>query len=811
MLQDLLYAVRILLRRPGFTLAAILSLALGIGATTAIFSIVNAVALRPLPYVEPDRLVWMTTLLHGSSTDEVTFTPHFLEWRRQNRTFDSLAAYNQQTRNLTGLESPLEVHTIKASAALLPLLGVELALGRNFTALEDSKGNDRVAILTDKLWQRQFGGDSKIVNRPILLDGEQYIVTGVLPPGFVFPGLGTVDLLTPLGKDEAAELQFRESTTSVRNVIGRLKPGITPQQANADLMVIQSRLPLPPWKPTITIQMLPLSDYLYGNAKTAGFVLLAAAGFLLWIACANVSNLLLARLTQRDRELSIRAVLGGSRARLIAQLMTESALLSLVACGLGVAIAGWLRRPILAFSPYKLSGIDALPFDWRVLMFAVACGVATVIVFGVLPAFRATEIRLAESIKAGESAVIGGRGSIRMLSTIAALEIATLLVLSTGAGVMLKSFWKMRYQNLGFAPDHLIAATLRLSGPQFRADPSRRDFDFRKAEFLDQLLERVQSLPGVEAAAITSAGEIPPGTWHATNAFEVDGKPVAIPGHRRIARFQQASPGLFGVLGIPLLRGRLFDGPPYADAHPNVVVNQAAADRYFRDENPIGQSIRFGSPQDPVEIVGIVGNVKTSGLAAAAEPAIYVSYSKFDAITDAGLLVRSPLDVGVLANEIRKTVLGIDANQPVSKVESLDTRLTESVSTPRFTAALLCAFAGLAAILGIIGVYGVVSCRVRWQMREMAIRQALGAQPRDVVGHVLRQGVTMIAVGIVAGVAGSLSLSRLLSGFLYEVRANDPVTLVGSVAVLSIVALAACWIPARRAARVDPLVLLRYE
>ncbi|HEV1287985.1 MAG TPA: ABC transporter permease [Bryobacteraceae bacterium] len=802
LIQDLFYAGRILARRPGFAVAAILSLALGIGVTTAIFTVVNAVALRPLPYSDPDRLVWMTQLLHGSSTDEVTFTPHFLEWRRQNQTFAGLAAYNSQTRNLTGTEAPIEVHTARASAALLPLLGVEPAIGRNFTTGEDAKGHDRVAILTDQLWQRQFGADPKIAGRPIMLDGDQYIVTGVLPRSFVFPGLDAVDLLTPLAKDEAAELQFHDSVTIIRNVVGRLKPGVTPEQANADLMVIQARLPLPPWKPTITIQMLPLRDYLYGNAKTAGLVLLAAAGFLLWIACANVSNLLLARLTERDRELSIRAVLGGSRGRLIAQLMTESALLSFVACGLGVAFAWWLRRPILAFSPYRLAGLENLPFDGRVLAFAVACGVSTVILFGVIPAFRATEIRLAESVKAGEAAVIGGRGSRRVLSLIAAAEIAVLLLLSTGAGVMLKSFWKMRYQNLGFAPDHLIAATLTLSGERYREVRQR-------SAFVDQLLERAQNLPGIEASAITNSGEIPPGTWHATNVFLVEGRELPQPGHRPIARFQSASAGIFSILRIPLLQGRLFDASNRGNV---VVVNRALVEKYFRDEKAIGRRIRFGANTAPwCEIVGVVANVKTSGLAAAPEPAVYYPYNQSDQMSNVGLILRSPLSAGAVARGLREAVLSIDSNQPVATVESLDERLTKSVSTPRFTAALLSAFAGLAAILGIIGVYGVVSCRVRWQMRELAVRQALGAQPRDVVRLVLRQGLAIIAVGIVAGLAGSLALGRVLAGMLYEVRATDPVTLIGVASLLTAVALGACWIPARRAARVDPLVLLRYE
>jgi putative ABC transport system permease protein len=791
------YAIRILLRRPGFTLAAILSLALGIGVTTAIFSVLNAVALRPLPYADPDRLVWMTQLLHGSSTDEVTLTPHFLEWRRQNQTFEGLAAYNYQTRNLTGLDQPMEVHTARVSAVLLPLLGMQPAIGRNFTSQEDSKGAEAVAILSDALWHSQFSADPKIAGRPVMLDGQQFRIIGVLPRGFVFPGVDGIDLVTPLAKDEAAELAFRD-VTIIRNVVGRLKPGVTRELANADLMVIQSRLPHPPWITSISIQMLALRDYLYGNAKTASLVLLAAAGFLLWIACANVSNLLLARLTERDREFAIRRVLGGSRARLIAQLMTESALLSFLACGAGVGLAWLLRGAILKFSPYQLAGVDDLPFDLRVLAFAVACGMATMILFGLLPAFRATDIRLAELVKAGEAAVIGGRGSLRILSSVAALEIATLLVLSTGAGVMLKSFWKMRYQNLGFAPDHLIAATLTLPGQR----------GSRQIDFLDQLLERAQHLPGVEAAAITSSGEIPPGTWHATNVFYVEGRGAPVAGRRPIARFQPASPGIFSVMQIPLWKGRLFES---SDGN-RVVVNRALVDKYFAGESAIGQRIRFGSDTNPwCEITGIVANVKTSGLAAAPEPAVYYPYGPSDGLTDVGLILRSPLDAGVIARELRKAVADINPNQPVAKVESLDARLTESVSKPRFTAALLCAFAALAAILGIIGVYGVVSCRVRWQMRELAVRLALGAQPRDLIRHVLSQSLGMIAAGILAGIGGSLALSQLMSGMLYEVRANDPMTLATAGLLLALVALAACWIPARRAARVDPLALLRYE
>ncbi|HTS75534.1 MAG TPA: ABC transporter permease [Bryobacteraceae bacterium] len=803
MRHDLVYAMGALLRRPGFALAAILSLALGIGVTVAIFSVVNAVALRPLPYRDSDRLVWFSEVLHGTSTDELTITPHFLEWRRQAQSFASIAGYNYQVRNLTGAGDAVELPGARVSASLLPMIGVEPALGRNFTTHEDSKGNDRVAILTDPLWRTRFASDPKILGRPILLDGLPYIVVGVLPPGFVFPGIDPVDLLTPLGKDPA---ERPPGISLVTNVIGRLNPQASIRQADAELTVINSHLIRLPWAIKITVDMHPLRDHLYGNAKTAGWVLLAAAGFLLWIACANVSNLLLARLTERDRELAIRAVLGGSRARLIAQLLTESSLLAVVACTLGTAIAFALRGAILALTPYKFAGFESLPFDWRVFSFAIFLGIATVLLFGVLPAFRATQGRLAESVKSGEAAIAGGRGSTRVLSTLAAAEIATLLILATGAGVTLKSFWKMRYQNLGVSPDRLVVAEIVLSGPHYYSTTAApRD------EFIERLLDRAQSIPGVESVAVTDWGGIPPGGGHAMNVFEIEGRPAdpVGSGHRPIARYPQASPNLFAILQIPLLKGRLFDS---SDRPEVAVINRVLAERYFPGENPLGHRVRFGGPDAPwFEIIGIVGDVKLSGLDAAPEPAIYYPESREDAIGVVGLILESPLNASILAGEIRKTVAALDPSQAVSVVESLNTRLSESVSKPRFLALLLNAFAALAGVLGILGVYGVVSCRVRWQMRELAVRQALGAEPGDVMRLVLGQGFAIIAIGIAVGIAGSLALSRLLATLVYQVRPNDPMTLASAAIVLSAAALMACWFPARRATRVDPLALLRYE
>src|SRR5580693_4177131 len=371
--RDLAHGARLLARRPGFAIAAGLSLALGIGVTTALFTVIDAVVLRPLPYADADRLMWMTTILKKNSTDEVTITAHFLEWRRQNRTFTDLAGCNYQTRNLTGIDQPMELRTAKASASLLPLLGVQPILGRNFLKQEDYKGRDQVALLGHALWQQQFGADTRIAGQSITLDGAPFTIVGVLPAGFVFPGPDPVQLITPLGKDETTELEHRVGSI-IFSVIGRLKPGVSPEQAKAEMTVLQSRLPVPPWRPTITLKMLPLREYLFGNVKTAGSVLVAAAGFLLLIACANVSNLLLARWMQRDRELAVRSALGGSRARLISQLLSESALLGVLSCAAGIALAFWLRRPLFALSPYHLSGLRNLPLDWHVLGFAIALG-----------------------------------------------------------------------------------------------------------------------------------------------------------------------------------------------------------------------------------------------------------------------------------------------------------------------------------------------------------------------------------------------------------------------------------------------------
>ena len=588
-------------------------------------------------------------------------------------------------------------------------------------------------------------------------------------------------------------------------MIGRLRPGATAEQARADLSVIQSRLPVPPFRPTISLKMLPLRAHLFGDVKRAGLVLAAAAGFLLLIASANAGNLVLARWIGRGRELAVRSALGGSRARLVSQLVAESALLGVLACAAGIVLAFWARGPLLALSPYRVSALRHLPFDGRVLGFAVAMGMSSTLFVGLLPAFRATRYRLAESVRAGEGGAVGGRGSLRFLSAVAAAEIAAILVLSTGAALMLQSFWKMRYANLGFQPEHLVVAIVNLSGPAYRERT-------RQAAVVQELLERARTLPGVERAAVTGAGEIPPGDFHATNTFAIEGRVQPLGGPRPIARYPVVSPAYFAIMGIPLLAGRLPADSDGENTPPVAVVNRALVRRYFDRENPIGKHIRTGGIDQPWRtIVGVAGDVKSSGLGSAAEPAVYLPYRQAGAPADLGLVMRSPLDAGVVAAELRKAIATVDPNLPVASVQAMDDRLSESVSGPRFTTMMLFAFAGLAMVLGLVGVYGVMGCRVRWQLRELAVRQALGAQRRDVIRHVLRQAFAIIISGVLAGLFGAIWLGRFLSGMLYEVSPREPFTLAAVPVGLAAAALLACAIPAMRAARSGLMELLRHD
>lgn len=804
-LRDTRYAVRGLLRNPAFTITAMLSLALGIGLGTAMFTVLNTVAIRPLPYTKPEQLVWFTEVLKANSTDEVTLTPDFLDWRASNRTFEAIAAYNYYTHTLTGIAEPLEIHAARASASLLPILRISPLFGRNFERREDLAGHEHVALLSHALWRARFASDPNIIGKPIMLDGEQYTIVGVLPEHFLFPGPEQVDIITPLGKNEVGELARNGNVlTLVHNVIGRLKPGITEAQARADLTAIQAHLPLPPFHPTITIKMLPLRDHLFGNAKIAGIVLVSGALLFLLIASANVGSLSLVRLMGRDRELAIRRALGAAKGRVVSQLIIESSVVSIAACFLGLVFALGIRALLIALGPYRTSIYDNLPIDARVLMFTAALLLLTLSIFGLLPAMRVSDGNLSELLAAAQASIVGKRHHLRLLSLVTLAQIAIVIALASGAALMLKSFWNMRYKNLGFEPKHAIAATVNLNSSRY-ADKTR------EFAFIGRVLDRARAIPGIESVAVTAASEIPPGEGHATNNVGIENRVLPVESrHKALTKEQDVNAEYFRILHIPLLAGRFIEASDGANSEPVAVVGQEFARRYFPREQAIGHRLQTGYTSW-FRIVGVVGDVKTSGLTVAPEPVVYLPFEQTNGarIRELGVIMQSALPLASIAPEFRELVRAADPEQPVSKIETIDERLNLSVSRPRFTADFLFAFACLGTMLAVIGVYGLMACRVRIHLHEIALRQALGAQPGDVISHVLWQAARVILPGLFAGAAAAFGANRLIANLLFGVRPNDPASLGLVCACIVAAAIGASLVPAVRASRSDPLVSLR--
>jgi putative ABC transport system permease protein len=795
--HDLRFALRQLRKSPGFAAIAVLVLALGVGANTAVFSVVDAVLLQPLPYPESDRIVSVVETFTRNTADEVTLTPDFLDWRAQNHVFTAMAGFTGFTRTLTGLEEPLQLHTVKASAEFLPVLNTQPLLGRNFLRSEDAKGHDQVAILSYGLWQRSFGGNRDVIGSSITLDDQRLKVIGVLPRDFRFPG-EPIDLMTPLGKNEEAELKRGVEMTGLRNVVARLKPGVRLEQARAEMEVIESRLPRPFTNMQLSVRVLPLQEHLVGNARTTLLTLLCAVGFLLLMACANVANLLLSRAVSRQREMAVRSALGASRTRLAGQLLVESLLLGALAGGGGLALAFWTRRLLMTLAAASLPGIESLPLDYRVMGFAAASALASAVVFGLGPALSGAGTGISASLASDGRSLTGGSRRQFWLNALAGAQVAIAIVLLTGGGLMLQSFWKMRYRDLGFQPNHLLAAEFNLSRARYPAGP-------RQMAFLNQLLDAARNLTGVQNAAI---GVLPPGDGHATNGFGIEGRAMA-PGHFPVARTFSVSTAYARVMGIPVLRGRNLVESDTGGAHPVALVNQAFARKFFPGEETLGRRIRRSADEPWHTIVGIVGDVKTGGLAAAAEPVFYFPYQQ--AASDPALVIRTFLDPAVIGPELRKRVAQLDPLQPIASIQTVEQHLNDSVSRPRLAAILLACFAALGLLLSGVGLFGVMSFLVRWRFREIGIRLAIGAQSKDVMWMVLKRSLRVMGAGAAAGIGCALWLNRLMQGLLYGVSAADPLTFVGAVVFLSLVGLTASYIPARQAARIDPMATLRAE
>jgi putative ABC transport system permease protein len=798
LLQDVRYAARVLVRQPGFAAVAVLTLALGVGANTAIFSVVNAVLLRPLPFAEPDQLVRVYEKRPKlGRTRNVVSAPDFIDWRGQSQTFDSMAAYNGWGASLTGDGEPQRITGALASADLFRVLRAEPMLGRAFAAEEDRPGAPRVVVISHGLWRRRFGADPSAVGKAVTLGGEPYTVVGVMPPAFQFPDPET-EVWAPLALDP----QDQSSRGShYLSVVARLKTGVTREQAQAEMDAIAGRLEQQYQVNTgHGVNVFALHDEVVGGVRKSLFVLLGAVGFVLLIACANVANLLLARGAARQAEIAVRTALGASRWRVVRQLLTESLLLFVWGGALGLLLAVWGVDLFVALSPPGTPRVHEIRADAWVFGFTFLVSLATGVVFGLLPALQASKPDLHAALKEGGRDRLGGGSRTRLRGLLVVAEVASAVVLLVGAGLLLKSFVRLRQVSPGFDTANVL--TMQLSLP-----PSRYRDGASQAAFFRQLLQRVEALPGVRAAGAVAG--LPLTGNMASRYFEIEGRPPRPAGEGLNANFNLASPGYFRALGVPLVSGRQFDERDASGAPEVVVVNETMARRFWPDEDPLGKRLRIAN--NPWRtVVGVVADVKNDGLSAEPKPEMFypLLQSPLPFMT---LVVRTDTDPKTLAAAVGREVRAVDADEPVYDVKTMDERLAESVSPQRLTTLLVGVFAALAMTLAGVGIYGVISYSVAQRTREMGVRMALGAQKGDVLKLVLRQGLLLALAGVLIGLAGAFALTRVMSGLLYGVSVTDPATFAGVAVMLTAVALVACLVPALRAARVDPMVALRYE
>ncbi len=799
--QDLRYGARMLLKRPGFTLIAVITLALGIGANAAIFSVVNAVLLRPLPYKDPDRLIMIRETKLPQFPEFSVSPGNFLDWRKQNTVFERLVAFTGASFNLIGAGDPEQIRGMKVTDGFFAALGAQPQLGRDFLTEEDQPGRNNVVIMSHGLWQRRFGGDPKILGQAITLDGRNYTVIGVMPATFPFGGRD-LDLWTPMA---FTPQQAQSHGGHWLATIGRLKPGVTVDQSRAEMIAIAGRLAAqyPGANTGWSVKLMPLLEFTVRSVKPALLVLLAAVAFVLLIACVNVANLLLARAAGRQKEIAIRAALGAGRVRIVRQLLTESALLALLGGAVGLLLAKWGMDLLLKLAPQNLPRMSSVSLDGRALAFTAAVTLLTGMIFGLVPALQSSRPNLNETMKdAGRGSTEGGRRQL-IRNALVVLEVASALVLLAGAGLMIKSFWRLQKVDPGFNPDNALTLSVALPQKKYPEESQR-------VAFFQQLLEKVGALPGVQAAG---ASNVLPLAGDFVLAFVVQGRPPLPPGAGQSTNFYSASADYFKAMGIPLRRGRLFTERDIKDSQHVAIINETMAKKIFPDEDPIGKRITFdtgANNPDWYEIVGIVGDVKHYGLDQATPLQTYEPYTQqtFPYMT---LVARAAGDPTNLTAAIRNAVLQLDKEQPIADVRTLDQLLSTSIAQQRFSMLLLGVFAAVAMLLAAVGIYGVLSYSVTQRTHEVGIRMALGAGRHDVLRLLIGHGMLLTLIGVAAGLAAAFALTRLMSTLLFDVSATDPITF-GLIALLLVtVALLACWIPARRATKVDPLVALRRE
>jgi putative ABC transport system permease protein len=800
MLQDLRYGLRRLSKSPGFTLVAAGALALGIGANTAIFSVVNAVLLRPLPYPEPEQLVQIWESRPRMNMARVESSPNeFLAWADESQSFSQLAAVDFASFNLTGRGEPERVSAALVTASYFPLLGAAPAHGRAFLPEEDQPGKDNVAVLGHDLWQNRFGGDPAVVNQTVSLDGVACTVVGVMPRGFRLPN--DARLARPVAFN--AEDRTRPGSHFLQ-VFGRLKDGVTRERAEAEMAGIAARLEQTFASTNVghQIVLVPLHEQLVGDVRPALLVLLGAVGLVLLIACANLANLLLARAEARRKEVAVRAALGASRWRIVRQLLAESVLLAALGGGAGLLLAAWGVDILVGLDPAGVRRVGEVGLDAGVLAFTVALSLATGLLFGLAPALQASKTDFVETLKEGGRSTGGGPGRSRLRGALVVSEVALTLVLLVGAGLLVKSFARLLEVDPGLDPRGVL--TLDLSLP-----PAKYAERHQIAAFYQQLLAEVAALPGVETAGAVSV--LPLAGDDNSNFVQIEGRPPLPPGQALRAGRRNVSTDYFNALRIPLKAGRGIAPSDAADAPPVAVINEAMARSFFAGEDPLGKRLRTGGDKSPwVTVVGVVGDVRHRGLEVDTRPEMFFPHAQSPS-RQMTLAVRTAGDPVSLVGPVRERVRAVDQDQPVGNVKTMETWVAESVASRRFSVLLLGVFALVAAALAAVGIYGVVSYGVAQRTHELGLRIALGARPRDVLRLVIRQGMRMTLIGAALGLAAALALTRVMSGLLYGVTATDPVVYAGVALLLVGVALLACYVPARRATKVDPMEALRHE
>ncbi|HEX3184589.1 MAG TPA: ABC transporter permease [Pyrinomonadaceae bacterium] len=808
--QDVRYGARMLLKHKAFTLVAVITLALGIGANSAIFSVVNELLLRPLPYSDPDRIVMLWEVSPEGRHQNTTSRANFRAWRDQSTSYEHMAAFSDQRLTLTGNFEPEEVSGQLAIPDMFKVLGVDPILGRTLLPEDGNDSSPLVAVLSYGLWQRRFGGQSSAIGQPIVLNGLKFEIVGVMPPNFQFhikqrsgtgrPAEVWITLPMPTGNTENERGRFLST-------VAKLKPGVTPEQAGAELRTIEARLSdeVPQFNKNFSAEVLPLREQFFGNVRRPLWLMLGAVGFVLLIACANVANLLLSLATAREKEIALRAALGARRSRIVRQLLTESLLLALLGSALGLGFA-WLGiKALLMISPRDVVSLQGVGVNLSVLLWTLGVSVLTGIIFGLAPALHISRLNLNESLKEGGKADSGqATGSRRIRSVLVVSEIALAVVLLASAGLLVRSFIRLQQVDRGFNPDNVLSMVVRLPSARYPQDP-------QLIQFFNQAMDRLRNLPGVRSAGMINFLPLYGGLGSNTG-FKIIGRPEPPPGQGPSCDVRVVDAGYFQTLGIPLLRGRNFSDSEQREAKRVVLINEAFARKHFPNEDPIGQRVDVAMFEQPTitEIIGVVGNVRYDSLIDEAPPAVYFPHPEL-AYPFMTLVLRTDGEPAAIAPAVQREIRAIDPNQPVSDVRTMDQVMAEAVSRSRFNTLLLGLFAALATLLSAVGIFGVMNYSVALRTREIGLRLAIGAQPRQVLLLVLKQGLTLTIAGVGLGLLAAFALTRLLTGLLFGVEAVDATTFTTISLLLVMVSLLACYLPARRAMRIDPMMALRYE